>query len=67
MGARFPEGRPDCGRSCFPKDVKAFYAINQQVGATFDLRKEVGRVKERQQKMFLNRVCSTLQTARRVS
>jgi UDPglucose 6-dehydrogenase len=65
IGPRFLKAGLGYGGSCFPKDLKAFYAISQQVGATFDLLKEVERVNERQQRLFLNKVRSTLWNLRR--
>jgi UDPglucose 6-dehydrogenase len=65
IGPRFLKAGLGYGGSCFPKDLKAFYAISQQVGATFDLLKEVERVNERQQKLFLRKVRSTLWNLRR--
>lgn len=65
IGPRFLKAGLGYGGSCFPKDLKAFYAISQQVGATFDLLKEVERVNERQQKLFLKKVRSTLWNLRR--
>ncbi len=65
IGPRFLKAGLGYGGSCFPKDLKAFYAISQQVGATFDLLKEVERVNERQQQLFLRKVRSTLWNLRR--
>ena len=65
IGPRFLNAGLGYGGSCFPKDLKAFYAISQKVGATFDLLKEVERVNERQQKLFLKKVRSTLWNLRR--
>lgn len=65
IGPRFLKAGLGYGGSCFPKDLKAFYGISQHVGATFDLLKEVERVNERQQKLFLNKVRSTLWNLRR--
>src|SRR4051794_24204269 len=65
VGPRFLKAGLGYGGSCFPKDLKAFYAISQQVGATFELLKEVERVNERQQKLFLQKVRSTLWNLRR--
>ena len=65
IGPRFLNAGLGYGGSCFPKDLKAFYAISQQVGATFDLLKEVERVNERQQKLFLKKIRSTLWNLRR--
>jgi UDPglucose 6-dehydrogenase len=65
IGPRFLNAGLGYGGSCFPKDLKAFYAISQKVGATFDLLKEVERVNERQQKLFLKKIRSTLWNLRR--
>jgi UDPglucose 6-dehydrogenase len=65
IGPRFLKAGLGYGGSCFPKDLKAFYALSQQVGATFDLLKEVERVNERQQKLFLKKIRSTLWNLRR--
>lgn len=65
IGPRFLNAGLGYGGSCFPKDLKAFYAISQKVGASFDLLKEVERVNERQQKIFLKKIRSTLWNLRR--
>lgn len=65
IGPRFLNAGLGYGGSCFPKDLKAFYAISQKVGATFDLLKEVERVNERQQMLFLKKIRSTLWNLRR--
>lgn len=65
IGPRFLKAGLGYGGSCFPKDLKAFYALSQQVGAKFDLLKEVERVNERQQKLFLEKIRSTLWNLRR--
>jgi len=65
IGPRFLKAGLGYGGSCFPKDLKAFSAISQQVGAPFDLLKEVELVNERQQKQFLKKVRSTLWNLRR--
>ena len=65
IGPRFLNAGLGYGGSCFPKDLKAFYAISQQVGARFDLLKEVEVVNERQQTLFLKKVRSTLWNLRR--
>ena len=65
IGPRFLNAGLGYGGSCFPKDLKAFYAISQKVGATFDLLTEVERVNEHQQKLFLKKVRSTLWNLRR--
>ena len=65
IGPRFLNAGLGYGGSCFPKDLKAFHAISQKVGASFDLLKEVERVNEHQQKLFLKKVRSTLWNLRR--
>ncbi len=65
IGPRFLKAGLGYGGSCFPKDLKAFYGISQQVGASFDLLKEVEQVNERQRKLFLAKVRSTLWNLRR--
>ena len=65
IGPRFLKAGLGYGGSCFPKDLKAFHAIAQQVGAAFDLLKEVERTNDRQQKLFLKKVRSTLWNLRR--
>jgi UDPglucose 6-dehydrogenase len=65
IGSRFLNAGLGYGGSCFPKDLKAFYAISQQVGARFDLLKEVEVVNERQQTLILKKVRSTLWNLRR--
>jgi UDPglucose 6-dehydrogenase len=65
IGPRFLKAGLGYGGSCFPKDLKAFYALSQQVGANFELLKEVERVNERQQKLFLKKIRSTLWNLRR--
>ena len=65
IGPRFLNAGLGYGGSCFPKDLKAFYAISQQVGTRFDLLKEVELVNERQQMLFLKKIRSTLWNLRR--
>lgn len=60
IGTRFLHAGLGYGGSCFPKDVKAFRAISQQLGVDFSLLKEVERINERQRELFLKRVRSTL-------
>ncbi len=65
IGQRFLKAGLGYGGSCFPKDLKAFYAISQKAGAHFDLLKEVEEVNERQQRLFLKKVRLTLWNLRR--
>ena len=44
------------GGSCFPKDVKGFIHISEQLGAPLELLKEVERINAGQMERFLERV-----------
>lgn len=44
------------GGSCFPKDVKGFINISEQLGAPLELLREVERINERQLEHFLDRI-----------
>src|SRR5436305_7145636 len=48
------------GGSCFPKDIAAFIAISDQLGAPFNLLREVQRINEEQKTRFLKTVRETL-------
>jgi UDPglucose 6-dehydrogenase len=48
------------GGSCFPKDIAAFIAISEQLGAPFTLLREVQRVNEGQKTRFLKTIRETL-------
>ncbi|HEY3705717.1 MAG TPA: UDP-glucose/GDP-mannose dehydrogenase family protein, partial [Terracidiphilus sp.] len=60
IGPRFLHAGLGYGGSCFPKDIKAFYALSQQLGVDLSLLKEVERINERQRESFLKKVRSTL-------
>ena len=60
IGSRFLSAGPGYGGSCFPKDIKAFRAISEQLGLDFTLLKEVERINNRQQTLFLKKVRSAL-------
>jgi UDPglucose 6-dehydrogenase len=60
IGPRFLSAGLGYGGSCFPKDIKAFYALSQQLGLDFSLLKEVERINERQRESFRRKVRSTL-------
>jgi UDPglucose 6-dehydrogenase len=60
IGPRFLHAGLGYGGSCFPKDIKAFYALSQQLGVDFSLLKEVEHINERQRESFLKKVRSTL-------
>ena len=44
------------GGSCFPKDVKGFINISDQLGAPMEILKEVERINARQLEHFLDRI-----------
>src|SRR6202011_3186469 len=48
------------GGSCFPKDVAAFIAISEQLGAPLTLLKEVQRINKLQRERFLRKIKDTL-------
>src|SRR3954462_4956865 len=48
------------GGSCFPKDIAAFIAISDQLGAPFNLLREVQRINEEQKTRFLKTIRETL-------
>src|SRR5215813_15668788 len=48
------------GGSCFPKDIAAFIAISDQIGAPFNLLREVQRINDGQQTRFLKTIRETL-------
>lgn len=60
IGPRFLNAGLGYGGSCFPKDLKAFYALSQQIGVDLTLLKEVERINERQRELFLKKIRSTL-------
>jgi UDPglucose 6-dehydrogenase len=65
IGPRFLSAGIGYGGSCFPKDIKAFCAIGRQVGTDLSLLKEVERINEQQQALFLSKVRSALWNLRR--
>lgn len=65
IGPRFLNAGLGYGGSCFPKDIKAFYALARQLGLDLPLLKEVERINERQLECFLRKVKSTLWNLRR--
>src|SRR2546423_510922 len=48
------------GGSCFPKDIAAFIVISDQLGAPFNLLREVQRINEEQKTRFLKTIRGTL-------
>ncbi|MFP5277949.1 MAG: UDP-glucose dehydrogenase family protein [Acidobacteriota bacterium] len=60
IGSQFLRPGLGYGGSCFPKDIKAFCSIGEQMGAELTLLREVERINERQRDQFLRKVRSTL-------
>lgn len=53
------------GGSCFPKDVKGFINISEQLGAPLELLKEVERINAAQLERFMERIREKLWVLRR--
>lgn len=53
------------GGSCFPKDVKGFINISDQLGAPMEILREVERVNARQLEHFLDRIREKMWVLRR--
>lgn len=60
IGRNFLNAGLGYGGSCFPKDVKAFIAIAEDLGVPFDLMKEVERINANQLDRFLKKVRDAL-------
>jgi UDPglucose 6-dehydrogenase len=60
IGRSFLSAGLGYGGSCFPKDVAAFIAITEQLGAPFMLLKEVQRVNRLQRERFVKKIRDTL-------
>jgi UDPglucose 6-dehydrogenase len=60
IGRSFLSAGLGYGGSCFPKDVAAFIAIGEQLGASLGLLKEVQRVNKSQRERFLKKIKDTL-------
>src|SRR5512136_3216364 len=56
IGRAFLNAGIGFGGSCFPKDLKAFVKIAEQVGYDFALLKEVDRINERRRDMVLEKL-----------
>lgn len=56
IGRQFLNAGLGYGGSCFPKDVKAFIAIAEEIGVPFNLLKEVERINEAQLDRFLKKM-----------
>jgi len=60
IGRSFLSAGLGYGGSCFPKDVAAFIAISEQLGAPLLLLKEVQQVNRLQRERFLKKIKDTL-------
>jgi UDPglucose 6-dehydrogenase len=60
IGRNFLNAGLGYGGSCFPKDVKAFIAISDQLGVPFHLLKEVERINTNQLDRFVKKVRDAL-------
>jgi UDPglucose 6-dehydrogenase len=60
IGRNFLNAGLGYGGSCFPKDVKAFIAIAEDLGVPFDLMKEVERINANQLERFLKKLRDAL-------
>jgi UDPglucose 6-dehydrogenase len=60
IGRSFLNAGLGYGGSCFPKDIAAFIAISEQIGAPFHLLKEVQRINQNQRERFIKRLRDTL-------
>ncbi|RKY42862.1 MAG: UDP-glucose 6-dehydrogenase [Candidatus Makaraimicrobium thalassicum] len=48
------------GGSCFPKDLKAFIHISENLGYSFDMLKEVEKINETQKELMVRKAAKTL-------
>jgi len=64
IGRRFLNPGIGYGGSCFPKDLKAFYAVARECGYDFRLLREVSLVNEEQLQRFVRKVKAALWTLR---
>jgi UDPglucose 6-dehydrogenase len=60
IGRNFLNAGLGYGGSCFPKDVKAFIAIAEELGTPFQLMKEVEHINANQLERFLKKVREAL-------
>lgn len=64
IGPKFLQAGIGYGGSCFPKDVSAFCAVSEQLGARINLLAEIERINTQQKIRFIEKVRSTLWTLR---
>ncbi len=60
IGRNFLNAGLGYGGSCFPKDVKAFIAIAEELGVPFNLMKEVERINDSMLERFLKKMRDAL-------
>jgi UDPglucose 6-dehydrogenase len=60
IGRSFLNAGLGYGGSCFPKDLAAFIAISDQLGAPFTLLKEVQQINKAQRERFVKKIRDTL-------
>ncbi|MDP3685253.1 MAG: UDP-glucose/GDP-mannose dehydrogenase family protein [bacterium] len=56
IGPHFLHAGIGYGGSCFPKDVSAFVAIAEELGAPFDLLKSVQRINDEARQRFIKKI-----------
>lgn len=62
IGSQFLRAGVGFGGACFPKDLKAFYHISDQLGVRFDLLGEVLRINETQARYFVEKILSRVRS-----
>jgi len=60
IGRNFLNAGLGYGGSCFPKDVKAFIAIAEELGTPFNLLKEVEQINSNQLERFIKKIKDSL-------
>jgi UDPglucose 6-dehydrogenase len=60
IGRNFLNAGLGYGGSCFPKDVKAFIAISEELGVPFNLLKEVEQINANQLERFIKKIKDAL-------
>jgi hypothetical protein len=60
IGRAFLNAGLGYGGSCFPKDISAFIAINEELGVDSSLLKEVQKINAKQRVRFLQKIQKTL-------
>src|SRR3984957_6370960 len=60
IGRRFLDASLGFGGSCFPKDLRAFIKISEELGYNFGLLKEVQKINSDQMDRFIKKIQETL-------